>query len=166
MAQISLGGNPVQTQGELPAIGTEAPDFSLVDTNLESRKLSEFRGKMVVLNIFPSVDTGVCAASARKFNADAAGKDGVVVLNISRDLPFAHKRFCAAEGIEDAIGLSELHDHDFSAKYPVRMLNGKLQSLFSRAVVIVDGEGKVKYSEQVPEIGQEPNYEAALAALA
>lgn len=165
MAEITLGGNPVKTQGALPAVGTDAPNFTLTDTNLQERSLAEFNGKTVVLNIFPSIDTGVCAASARKFNVDAAGKDGVVVLNISRDLPFAHKRFCAAEGIEDAIGLSELMDSDFSTKYPVRMLDGKLASLFSRAVIIVDATGKVSYTEQVPEIGQEPNYEAALAAL-
>lgn len=165
MAQISLGGNPIQTKGDLPAVGSAAPEFNLTDTNLENHKLSDFRGNKVVLNIFPSIDTGVCAASARKFNADAAGKDGVVVLNISRDLPFAHKRFCAAEGIEDAIGLSEMHDSDFSDNYPVRMVDGKLASLFSRAVVIVDENGQVIYTEQVPEIGQEPNYEEALKAL-
>ncbi len=165
MAQITLGGNPVNTQGDLPAIGSEAPDFSLTDTNLQDRKLSEFKGQKVVLNIFPSIDTGVCAASARKFNEDAASRDGVVVLNISRDLPFAHKRFCAAEGIEDAIGLSEMRNSDFSEHYHVRMIDGGMNDLFSRAVVIVDEEGKVAYQEQVPEIAQAPDYEAALAVL-
>ena len=165
MANITLGGNAVNTQGELPAVGSMAPDFTLTDTSLSDRSLAEFKGQKVVLNIFPSIDTGVCAASARKFNEEAAGKDGVVVLNISRDLPFAHKRFCAAEGIEDAIGLSELRDRDFSDKYQVVMTDGGMRDFFSRAVLIVDEEGKIIYSEQVPEIGQAPDYEAALAQL-
>tara|TARA_Y100000589_G_scaffold157698_1_gene150222 strand:+ start:295 stop:795 length:501 start_codon:yes stop_codon:yes gene_type:complete len=165
MAQITLGGNPVQTQGELPAVGTMAPDFSLTDTALQDRSLAEFKGQKVVLNIFPSIDTGVCSASARKFNADAAGQDGVVVLNISRDLPFAHKRFCAAEGIEDAIGLSELRNSNFSDNYKVLMIDGGMKDFFSRAVIIVNEEGKIIYTEQVPEIGQAPDYDAALAAL-
>jgi len=165
MAQITLGGNPIHTQGELPSVGSKAPEFSLVDTDLKSRSLSEFTGKKVVLNIFPSIDTGVCAASARHFNVDAAGQDGVVVLNISRDLPFAHKRFCAAEGIEDAIGLSEMLDEQFSADYQVRMTDGALKGLFSRAVVVLNENGEVVHAEQVPEIAQEPNYAAALAAL-
>ena len=165
MANITLGGNAVNTQGELPKVGSMAPDFTLTDTSLSDRSLAEFRGQKVVLNIFPSIDTGVCAASARKFNEEAAGKDGVVVLNISRDLPFAHKRFCAAEGIEDAIGLSELRDRDFSDKYQVVMTDGGMRDFFSRAVLIVDGEGKIIYSEQVPEIGQAPDYDAAMAQL-
>ena len=165
MANITLGGNAVNTQGELPAVGSMAPDFTLTDTSLSDRSLAEFKGQKVVLNIFPSIDTGVCAASARKFNEEAAGKDGVVVLNISRDLPFAHKRFCAAEGIEDAIGLSELRDRDFSDKYQVRMTDGGMRDFFSRAVLVVDEEGKIIYSEQVPEIGQAPDYDAAMAQL-
>ncbi len=165
MANITLGGNAVNTQGELPKVGSMAPDFTLTDTSLSDRSLAEFRGQKVVLNIFPSIDTGVCAASARKFNEEAAGKDGVVVLNISRDLPFAHKRFCAAEGIEDAIGLSELRDRDFSDKYQVVMTDGGMRDFFSRAVLIVDEEGKIIYSEQVPEIGQAPDYDAAMAQL-
>jgi len=165
MANITLGGNAVNTQGELPAVGSMAPDFTLTDTSLSDRSLVEFKGQKVVLNIFPSIDTGVCAASARKFNEEAAGKDGVVVLNISRDLPFAHKRFCAAEGIEDAIGLSELRDRDFSDKYQVRMTDGGMRDFFSRAVLVVDEEGKIIYSEQVPEIGQAPDYDAAMAQL-
>lgn len=165
MANITLGGNAVKTQGELPAVGSMAPNFTLTDTSLSDRSLAEFKGQKVVLNIFPSIDTGVCAASARKFNEEAAGKDGVVVLNISRDLPFAHKRFCAAEGIEDAIGLSELRDRDFSDKYQVVMTDGGMRDFFSRAVLIVDEEGKIIYSEQVPEIGQAPDYDAAMAKL-
>lgn len=165
MAKITLGGNPVNTAGELPAVGSMAPDFTLTDTELKDRSLSEFKSQKVVLNIFPSVDTGVCAASVRKFNEEAAGKDGVVVLNISRDLPFAHKRFCGAEGIDDAIGLSEVRNQEFSEHYKVRMTDGGMRDFFSRAVLVVDEEGKVIYTEQVPEIGQAPNYEAALAQL-
>lgn len=165
MANITLGGNPIHTKGELPAVGSIAPDFTLTDTKLQDRSLAEFKGQKVVLNIFPSIDTGVCATSARKFNSDAAGREGVVVLNISRDLPFAHSRFCAAEGIEDAIGLSEMRDSNFSDSYPVMMVDGGMRDLYSRAVIIVNEEGEISYTEQVPEIGQAPNYEAALAAL-
>lgn len=166
MAKITLGGNPINSKGELPSVGSMAPDFTLTDTSLQDRSLSEFKGQKVVLNIFPSIDTGVCAASARQFNKDAAGRDGVMVLNISRDLPFAHQRLCAAEGIEDAIGLSEMRDSNFSDHYPVMMIDGGMRDLYSRAVIVLDEEGKVNYTEQVPEIGQAPNYEAALAALA
>lgn len=165
MAKITLGGNPVNTQGELPAVGSSAANFTLTDSSLQDRSLSDFKGKKVILNIFPSIDTGICAASSRKFNETAAAKDGVVVLNISRDLPFAHKRFCAAEGIEDAIGLSEMRNAEFSESYPVRMIDGGMRDLFSRAVIILDEEQKVIYTEQVPEIGQAPNYEAALTMV-
>jgi thiol peroxidase len=165
MAQITLGGNPVNTQGPLPVVGSKAPEFTLTDDSLSNRSLSEFKGQKVVLNIFPSIDTGVCASSVRKFNSDAAGKEGVMVLNISRDMPFAFKRFCGAEGIADTINLSELHDRNFSDSYPVRMVDGGMNGFFSRAVLVVDEEGTIVYAEQVPEIGQAPDYDAALAKL-
>jgi len=165
MAKITLGGNPINTSGELPAVGTKAPNFTLVDEGLKPRSLSEFAGKKVVLNIFPSVDTGVCANSVRTFNKEAADLENVSVLNISRDLPFALKRFCAAEGIENVVTLSEFRDENFSDAYNVLMVDGGFAGLMSRAIVIIDAEGMVSYTEQVPEIGQDPNFEAALSQL-
>jgi thiol peroxidase len=165
MAQITLGGNPVNTAGELPSVGEKAPNFTLTNTDLKDQKLSDYTGKNVVLNIFPSIDTSVCAASVRQFNKDAANKDNTVVLNISKDLPMAHKRFCAAEGLEGVLSLSEFKDQNFSDQYGVRMMDGGMEGFMSRAVMVVDPHGNVTHAEQVPEIGQEPNYEAALAAL-
>ncbi len=164
MATITLKGNPIETVGTLPAVGTSAPDFHLTGTDLGNKTLADFPGKRV-LNIFPSLDTGVCATSVRTFNAKAGNTDGVTVLNISADLPFAHKRFCTAEGIEGAVNLSTLRDPEFGDRFGVRITTGPLTGLCSRAVVVLDGDGKVLYTEQVPEIGQEPNYDAALAAL-
>jgi thioredoxin-dependent peroxiredoxin len=164
MAQITFKGNPVHTSGSLPQVGTPAPDFKAVKADLSPLSLSEFKGKKVILNIFPSLDTPVCANSVRRFNVEAAKQNNTVVLCISRDLPFAMKRFCAAEGIANVIVGSEYRDSSFSDAYGVRILAGPLEGLFSRAIVVVNEQGKVIYTEQAPEISEEPNYEKALAA--
>ncbi|HLS95280.1 thiol peroxidase (atypical 2-Cys peroxiredoxin) [Sphingobacterium allocomposti] len=165
MAKITFKGTSVNTQGELPAVGAPAPDFSLTAGDLSEKSLSDFKGKKVILNIFPSIDTGTCAASVRKFNEKAAALDNTVVLCISRDLPFAQGRFCAAEGIENVVTLSEYKDSNFSDAYGVRFADGPLTGLLSRSVVVVNEEGNVAYTEQVAETTEEPNYEQALAAL-
>lgn len=165
MATILLGDNQVNTNGDLPAVGSQAPNFSLTGTDLSDLTLSDYAGKRLVLNIFPSIDTGVCAASARRFNQEASSLDNTIVLNVSKDLPFAQKRFCAAEGLENVQNGSEFKDDNFQKVYGVKMVDGRLAGLFSRAVVVIDTDGKVIYTEQVPSIGQEPNYEAAIAAL-
>ncbi|WP_430817120.1 thiol peroxidase [Carboxylicivirga sp. RSCT41] len=165
MAKITFKGNPVSTAGDLPRVGAEAPEFSLVKTDLSEVSLADYKGKKVVLNIFPSVDTGVCAASVRRFNAEASKQDNTVVLCVSRDLPFAHARFCGAEGLEDVVSLSEYKDEVFSQNYGVKMIDGPLAGLLSRAVVVVDENGKVSHSEQVDDIVNEPDYDAALKAL-
>jgi thiol peroxidase len=165
MATILLGDNQVNTNGDLPAVGSQAPNFSLTGTDLSDLTLSDYAGKRLVLNIFPSIDTGVCAASARRFNQEASSLDNTIVLNVSKDLPFAQKRFCAAEGLENVQNGSEFKDDNFQKAYGVKMVDGRLAGLFSRAVVVIDTDGKVIYTEQVPSIGQEPNYEAAIAAL-
>ncbi|MCG8582171.1 MAG: thiol peroxidase [Bacteroidales bacterium] len=165
MAKITFKGNPVSTAGDLPRVGAEAPEFSLVKTDLSEVSLADYKGKKVVLNIFPSVDTGVCAASVRRFNAEASKQDNTVVLCVSRDLPFAHARFCGAEGLEDVVSLSEYKDEVFSQNYGVKMVDGPLAGLLSRAVVVVDENGKVSHSEQVDDIVNEPDYDAALKAL-
>ncbi|SDP47333.1 thiol peroxidase [Desulforhopalus singaporensis] len=166
MAKITLKGNVIDTAGSLPAVGTVAPDFTAVKTDLSETSLGKYRGKNVILNIFPSIDTGVCAASARRFNAEASGKDNSVVLCISADLPFAHGRFCEAEGLDDVIPVSIFRNPDFGDSYGQTIITGPLAGLLARAVVVVDPEGKVCYTEQVPEIGQEPDYEAALKTIA
>jgi thioredoxin-dependent peroxiredoxin len=163
MAQITLGGKPIHTTGALPAVGALAPAFTLVDTQLKEVGLADFAG-FKVLNIFPSVDTGVCATSVRQFNAKAAGREGVVVLNISADLPFAHKRFCGAEGLEGVVSLSTFRS-DFAQTYGLTLADSVLAGLCARAVLVLDGENRVVYEELVPEIAQEPNYDAALAVL-
>ncbi len=165
MAQVKLGESTVNTAGDLPSVGSEAPDFKVTTTDLEDVTLADFKGKNIILNIFPSIDTGVCATSVRQFNKLAEKLDNTVVLGVSRDLPFAHKRFCGAEGIENVITTSEFKDEGFSSNYKVKMTDGKLKGLFSRAVVIINPEGTVIYKEQVPAIGQEPDYDNALAAL-
>lgn len=165
MANITLGGEPVTTAGELPAIGSSAPDFKVTRTDLTDTKLSDYKGKNIVLNIFPSIGTGVCQASVRKFNELAASKDNTVVICVSRDLPFAHHQFCEAEGIENVVPASEYKDTSFSDNYPVKYLDGKFQGLLSRSIVVVNPEGVVTYTEQVPETGQEPDYDKALAAI-
>lgn len=165
MATITFKGNPVHTVGNLPAVGSKLPNFTLIDTSLKEVKNTDFEGKYLVLNIFPSVDTGVCAASVRQFNERAASRDNVRVLCISKDLPFAHKRFCGSEGIENVISASDFRSPEFGINYGVTMVDGPLAGLLSRAVIVADPSGTVIYTEQVPEIAQEPNYDAALAAI-
>ncbi len=164
MAQITLDGDPINTVGALPEVGSQAPDFTLVDAELREITLEQFRGKRVVLNIFPSLDTGICAKSVQDFNARAASLDNTQVINVSADLPFAHGRFCAAEGIDDAITGSVFRS-TFGSDYGVRIVDGPLAGVLSRAVVVIDEDGKVIYTEQVPEIKQDPNIDAAIAAL-
>jgi thioredoxin-dependent peroxiredoxin len=165
MAEIKLSGNVIHTCGMLPAVGSQAPDFVLTRTDLADVSLKDFSGKKIVLNIFPSIDTPVCAAAVRKFNAEAGTLANTVVLCVSIDLPFALKRFCGAEALEQVIPAAELRRRKFGEDYGVRIVDGPLAGLFARAVVIIDGQGKVIYTEQVPEIGQEPDYAAALKAL-
>lgn len=164
MATITLKGNPIHTSGTLPAKGTRAPDFKLVRSDLSETGLDRYAGKMKVLNIFPSVDTGTCATSVRKFNADAASLAGTVILNISMDLPFALNRFCGAEGIKNAETLSAFRS-SFAKDYGLQMTDGPLAGLCSRAVIVLDADNRVLYTEQVGEIVNEPNYSAALASL-
>jgi thiol peroxidase len=165
MAKITLKGNPIETVGNLPAVGSKAPDFRLTKGDLSDVSLADFAGKRKLLNIVPSLDTGVCAASARKFNQEAASVPGAVMLTVSTDLPFAQKRFCEAEGIANVVPLSELRARAFGEAYGVRIQTGPLAGLFSRAVVVLDEKDAVVYTEQVPEITQEPDYAAAVAAL-
>ena len=165
MAKITLKGNPVKTIGKLPKVGKKAPKFKLVKNDLSVSRLKDFRGKKVLLNITPSIDTGVCANSVRKFNEAAAGLDNTVVLYVSKDLPFAQARFCGAEGIDNVITLSDFRRGKFGKRYGVTIRTGPMKGLLSRSVVVVDEEGKVIYTEQVQETIDEPNYEAALAAL-
>jgi thiol peroxidase len=165
MTKIALKGTQIKTEGKLPKVGKKAPKFKLVKTDLSKTRLKDFKGKKVLINIFPSIDTGICAASLRKFNETVVNNDNTVVLNVSKDLPFAHSRFCAAEGIENAITLSDFVNGKFGRRYGVTIKTGPMKGLLSRAVVIVDENGIVTYTEQVPEIVQEPNYDAALAAL-
>ena len=165
MADILFKGNPIKTAGEIPQPGDVAPEFKLTGIDMQDKQLSDYRGKKLILNIFPSIDTGVCAASVRKFNQEAAGLDDTIVLCISKDLPFAQKRFCGAEGIDNVVMLSEFKDQNFSREYHITMTEGPLAGLMSRAIVVVDPEGSVVYSEQVPEITQEPDYDTALKNL-
>ena len=165
MAHITLKGTPFATIGDLPPANLPAPDFSLTKTDLSGCSLQELKGKKIVLNIFPSIDTAVCAASVRRFNEAAGGLDNTVVLCISADLPFAHKRFCEGEGLKNVIPLSIFRSPGFGADYGLTITNGPLAGLLARAVVIIDGNGKVAYTELVPEIAQEPDYAAALNHL-
>lgn len=165
MASITLGGNAIHTTGDLPKTGTKAIDFKLVKTDLSVVSLSDFAGSKLVLNIFPSVDTGTCAASVRKFNEKAAQLDNTKVLCISRDLPFAQKRFCGAEGLDNVINLSDFKDGSFGKAYGLEITDGPLAGLHSRVVVVIDENGNIIHTEQVAEIADEPNYEAALAVL-
>lgn len=165
MASITLGGNPINTSGELLAKGSKAPNFQLVKNDLSIASLSDFTGSKLVLNIFPSIDTGTCATSVRTFNAKASALTNTKVLCISRDLPFAQKRFCGAEGLEDVINLSDFKTGSFGKDYGLEIVDGPLAGLHSRAIVVLDENGTVIYTEQVSEIANEPNYELALAAL-
>ena len=165
MASITLGGNPIHTSGELPKIGSKLADFKLVKNDLSIASLADFTGTKLVLNIFPSIDTGTCATSVRKFNESASKLNNTKVLCISRDLPFAQKRFCGAEGIENVINLSDFRDGSFGKDNGLEIVDSVLSGLHSRAIIVVDTDGTVLYTEQVPEIADEPNYDAALAAL-
>lgn len=165
MASITVQGKPLQTVGTLPAVGIEAPNFTITKTDLSETTLKDYVGKKVILSIFPSVDTGTCATAMRQFNEKATQLKNTVVLCISADLPFAQKRFCGAEGLTNVIAASVFRHPDFGKKYGVTISEGPLAGLLSRAVVILDEKGKVTYTEQVSELSAEPNYEAALNAL-
>lgn len=165
MGHVKLGEKTVTTFGDLPATGSTAPDFELVTTDLKEVTQRDYEDKNILMNIFPSIDTSVCAKSVREFNKRAASIKGAVVLCISKDLPFAHRRFCAAEGIDKVITLSDFRNKGFADTYGVAMMDGPMAGLHARAIVIIDKQNKVVYTELVPVIGQEPNYEAALKAL-
>lgn len=165
MANISLKGTPVTTSGTIPKIGEKAKDFSLVKTDLSKSSLADFSGSRLVLNIFPSIDTGTCAASVRQFNKLAADLSNTKVLCIARDLPFAMKRFCGAEGIENVISLSDFATGQFGRDYGLEITSGPLSNLHSRVVIVLDENGIVKHAEQVSDIVNEPDYAAALSAL-
>ncbi len=165
MANITLQGNPINTIGELPKEGSKLKDFELVKNDLSVVSLKDFEGSKLVLNIFPSLDTGTCAASVRNFNKEAANLTNTKVLCISRDLPFAQGRFCGAEGIENAITLSDFNTGKFGKDYGLEIANGPLAGVHSRVVIVANEKGEIVYTEQVSEITSEPNYNAALAAL-
>lgn len=165
MAKITLKGNPIKTVGKLPKVGTKAPKFTLVKADLSKAKLKDYRGTKLILNITPSIDTGVCQVSVKKFNEAAAKLENTKVLYISKDLPFAQARWCGAEGVENVETLSDFVKGKFGKAYGVTIETGPMKGLHSRCVVVIDEEGIVKYTEQVSEIVDEPNYEAALNAL-
>jgi len=166
MAEITLKGNAIHTNGDIPKTGDKAPDFKLTGTDLSDVSLKDFKGKKVVLNIFPSLDTEVCANSVRKFNAEAGDMDNTVVVSVSKDLPFAHNRFCSTEGLDNVVSTSEMRpDSTFSEDYGLQIVDGPMAGLMARTVVILDENGKVTYTELVPEIAQEPDYASAIKAL-
>ena len=161
---ITLGGQIIHTIGKLPDVGTEARDFKLTNADLKEETLSDYKGKYIIMNIFPSVNTGVCAKSIRKFDEKAGDLENTVVLCISKDLPFAQKLFCETEGIKHAVMLSYFRS-DFATEYQVLITDGPFRGLLSRAVIVIDPEGKIVYEQQVPEIGDEPDYEAAIKSI-
>ncbi|GAB4019151.1 thiol peroxidase [Spirosoma migulaei] len=161
---ITLGGKTIHTVGKLPALGTPIKEVTLTGVDLKDNSLAEYKGKYVIMNIFPSVNTGVCSKSVRKFNEDAAGLKNTTVLCISKDLPFAQKAFCGAEGIKNVVMLSDFRT-DFGNSFGVQIADGPMKGLLSRAVIVVNPDGKIIYEQQVPEIGQEPDYAAALAVI-
>ncbi|MDY0110697.1 MAG: thiol peroxidase [Candidatus Krumholzibacteria bacterium] len=165
MAQIKLKGNPLHTSGDLPAVGAKAPDFTLVGVDLGEIKLADLRGRKVVLNVFTSLDTSVCASSIRRFNEEAGKRDGVTVLCVSMDLPFAAVRFCTAEGLDNVVTGSDFRDGAFGRAYGLRIEDGPIRGLLARAVILLDAQGTVMYTELVTEHSQEPNYDAVLALL-
>lgn len=165
MATVTLKGNEIHTAGQLPAKGSKAPAFSLVKTDLSHASLEDFKGSKVVLNIFPSIDTGTCATSVKEFNKKATNLENTKVLCISRDLPFALARFCGAEGLENVTTLSDFRERNFGKDYGLEFTDGPLKGLLSRSVVVLDENGIVKYTEQVSETVNEPDYKAALKAL-
>lgn len=166
MAEITLKGNTIHTNGNIPEVGEKAPDFKLTKTDLSDASLNDFKGKKVVLNIFPSLDTEVCANSVRKFNAEAGDLKDTVVVSVSKDLPFAHHRFCSNEGLDNVVSTSEMRpDSSFAKDYGLQIIDGPMAGLMARAVIILDEKGKVIYNELVPEIAQEPDYSAAMDVL-
>jgi len=165
MSELKFKGNPIHTTGNMPQAGEKAPDFELVKNDLSRVKLSDYTGKNVILNIFPSIDTGVCATSVRKFNQDAANLPNTAVVCISKDLPFAHSRFCGAEGISNLDMLSSFDNDDFEVNYKLTMADGPLKGLFARSIVVVNPAGEVVHTELVDDIVHEPNYEAAMKAV-
>lgn len=165
MATVTLQGNEVHTNGDLPAVGEQAPDFVLVDGELNNKKLSDFSGKKIVMNIVPSLDTPTCATSTKKFNEHAVAHKDTVILVISADLPFAQGRFCSVEGLEDVVPLSMMRSRTFAKDYGVLIEDGPLAGITARAIVVLDEQGKVRYTEMVQEIADEPDYDAALSAL-
>lgn len=164
MSKIKLHGQEVNTSGSLPQVGATAENFTLVAKDLSNKSLSEFKGKNVILNIFPSIDTSVCAASVRNFNKEAANLENTEVLCISKDLPFAQERFCGAEGLQHVTMLSDFRSN-FAGEYGVQMTDGALAGLMSRAVVVINSEGKIVHTQQVDDIAQEPDYQSALNAV-
>lgn len=164
MATVTLKGNPIETVGSLPEVGSAAPNFTLVKQDLSETQLADYKGKKLILNIFPSIDTGTCATSVRKFNEKAASLDNSTVLCISKDLPFALARFCGAEGIEN-VGTASAFRSSFGEDYGLTFTSGPLTGLLSRAVVVIDEQGKIIHTEQVSETADEPDYDAALAVL-
>ncbi len=164
MAQVTLKGNPIHTNGELPKVGAPAPAFKLTGGDLKDVTLADYKGKRKILNIVPSLDTPTCATSTRKFNESAGKLPNTVVLVVSADLPFASKRFCTTEGLQNVVPLSLMRDKNFAKDYGVLLQDGPLAGICARAVVVVDENDKVKYTQLVPEIGQEPDYDKALAA--
>jgi thioredoxin-dependent peroxiredoxin len=165
MAKVTLRGTEVNTKGNLPSKGSKAPDFKLVKNDLGSLSLSELKGKKIILSISPSLDTSVCAVSARKFNQAAAGKENTVIVAITKDLPFASGRFCTTEGISNVITLSGFRDTAFGKDYGIELVDGPMAGLYTRSIVVIDENGVVSHSQLVPEITHEPDYDAALAAL-
>lgn len=165
MSTITFKGSKVNTSGELPKVGNIAPDFILVKNDLSELSLKDFKGKNIILNIFPSLDTGVCAASVRRFNKDAAGMKNTVVLAVSADLPFASGRFCTAEGIENVVPASVFRNPEFAKNYGLLMIDGPLKGLLARAVIVINPQGKIEHVELVPEITQEPDYQSAIGSI-
>jgi thiol peroxidase len=165
MASVLLSGKPVNTNGELPKTGTKAPDFQLTTTDLKTVSLADFAGSRIILNVFPSIDTPTCATSVRTFNADAGKLENTKVLCISRDLPFAQKRFCGAEGLENVINLSDFNTGNFGKDYGLEFVEGAFAGLHSRALLVIDENGIIRHTEQVANTSNEPNYDAAYAAL-
>lgn len=165
MATTKFQGNEIKLSGDLPQIGSKAPDFTLVKNDLSEAKLADYKGKNLILNIFPSLDTGVCAASVRKFNQEATKLANTVILAVSADLPFASGRFCSTEGIENVIPASVFRNAEFAKNYGILMVDGPLKGLLARAVVVINPEGNISYIELVPEITQEPNYQTAINSI-
>ena len=165
MSTVTIGGNAFNTLGKLPEPGTTLPDFNLAAKDLSNKTLADFAGKNIVINVFPSLDTGTCANSVRNFNAKAGSLDNTVVLCISRDTPFAQDRFCGSEGLENVITLSDIRDRSFGKNYQLEFIDGPLQGFLSRCVIVADTTGTVRYTQQVEETADEPDYDAAIAAL-